>query len=201
MKKINLSKQHKILLVLLELSGVEKKNIKFEDIVIALFQKFPQDFHLKGYENYPDSGDMVKRPLYTLRDNGLLTVRNMIFSLTDKGLNVVERIKGQVGGKKIEISENFDRYIEKEFKRIENLNSFKLFIEKRFDNILDTDFFDYLGTSVKAEKNDFKSRLNIMIDIVKILEKQRKSRFKILLNFHNFMFNKFRKEIDYKINN
>jgi len=201
MKKITLSKQHKILLVLLKLSDGKKKNIKFEDIVIALFQKFPQDFHLKGYKNYPDSGDGVKRPLYTLRDSGLLTVRNMIFSLTDKGFNVVEKIKKQVVGKEVEMTENFDRYIEKEFKRIENLNSFKLFIGKRLDSILDTDFFDYLGTSVKAEKNDFKSRLDIMIDVAKVLEKQKESRFKILLNFHNFMFNKFQKEIDYKLNN
>ena len=201
MNKAILSKQQKILLVLLELSDGKKKNLKFEDITIALFRKFPKDFHLKGYKNYPDSGDMVKRPLYTLRDSGFLTVRNMIFSLTDKGLNLVEKIEKQVAGKKVEMSENFDRYIEKEFKRIENLNSFNLFIEKRFDSILDTDFFDYLGTSVKAEKNDFKSRLNIMIDVAKVLEKQKKIQFKILLDFHNFMFNKFQKEIDFKLNN
>lgn len=201
MKKINLSKQYKILLILLELSAGKKKNIKFEDIAVSLFKRFPRDFHLKGYKDYPDSGDMVKRPLYTLRDNGLLTVRNMIFSLTDKGLDVVKKIEKQVAGREIEMGENFDRYIGKELKRIKSLNCFKLFINKKFDSILDTDFFDYLGTSVKAEKNDFKSRLDIITEVAEELKRQKKDRFKILLDFHNFMLGKFQKEIDYKLNN
>lgn len=201
MKKVNLLKQHKILLVLSELSKNEKKNLKFEDIAVALFRRFPDDFHLKGYKQYPDSGDSIKRPLYTFRDSGIINVRNMIFSLTDKGFDVAQKIKMMAVGKRIMQRENFDRYIEKEILRVRNLCSFKLYIEKRFDEILDTDFFDYLGTSVKASRMEFKSRFNVMSDLANILKSQKERQYKILSEFHNFMFKKFHKELDYKLKN
>jgi hypothetical protein len=201
MEKLNLLKQQKILLCLFEISNGEKKNLKFEDIVVALFKKFPKDFHLKGHKEYPDSGDSIKRPLYTFRDKGLLSARNMIFSLTDKGLDMAEKTKLNVGGKQIKQQENFDRYVEKEIKRVENLNSFKLYLESNFDNILDTDFFDYLGISVRSSRMEFKGRLKFMDDIADLLKKQKNIHYKEIFNFHDFMINKFNKEIDYKLNN
>lgn len=201
MKKIGLLKQHKILIVLLKLSSGTKKNLKFEDIVVELFKEFPKDFHLKGYNKYPDSGDSIKRPLYTLRDSGILTARNMIFALTDKGIDMANKIKGGIAKKEIQTNENFDRYIEKEIRRIKNLNSLELFLEKHLDDILDTDFFDYLGVSVKVGRMDFKSRVNVMQDVAKVLKNQDEKQFNILYKFHNFMFKKFKKEINYKLNN
>ena len=199
MKKIKLSKQQKILLLLLELSGEMKKNLKFEDIAVALFRKFPNDFHLKGYQKYPDSGDSIKRPLYTFRDNGILIARNMVFSLTDKGLEISKKVKKYIIGKSIQTEENFDRYIEKEIKRISSLNSLNFFLQKKFDEILDIDFFDYLGVSVKTERMNFKARLNIIKEVAKILRDQKDDRFKILYEFHDFMFRKFKKEINFKL--
>jgi len=201
MKKIGILKQHKILLVLLKLSRGAKKNLKFEDIAVELFKEFPKDFHLKGYDKYPDSGDSIKRPLYTLRDNGILTARNMIFALTDKGIDMAIKIKRGIVKKEIQTNENFDRYIEKEIRRVRNLNSLELFIKGRLDDILDTDFFDYLGVSVKIGRMDFKSRVSIMQDVAKVLKNQDKKQFDVLHKFHNFMFKKFKNEISYKLNN
>lgn len=201
MEKINLSKQQKILLVLFELSCGEKKNLKFEDIVVALFHRFPEDFHLKGYAKYPDSGHSTRRPLYTLKENGILTVGSMIFTLTDKGIDNATRISKHIGHKEIRTDENFDRYIDKEIKRIKNLNSFELFLKNNFNEILDTDFFDYLGVSVRTERMNFKARLNLINETMDKLKKQSEKQFKFLLNFHKFMLRKFRKEINYKLNN
>lgn len=199
MNKVNLLKQHKILVVLFELSEGKKKNLKFEDITVSLFKRFPSDFHLKGYSKYPDSGDSIKRPLYTFRDNGLLRVRNMIFTLTDKGIEIGEKIKKQIGKRSVISKENFDRYVEIEIGRIKNLDSFMHYIKKEFDKILDTDFFNYLGTSVKAERMDFKSRLNVMYEVSNASKKQKGAIYKQLIGFHNFMLKKFKKEIDYKL--
>lgn len=201
MKKIELSKQQKILLVLSELSNNSKNNLKFEDIAVALFKRFPKDFHLKGYKNFPDSGDSIKRPLYTFRDSGLLIVRNMVFSLTDKGMEMSKKIKSVSTRKNISTKENFDRYISKEIVRIEKLNSFNLFINKKYDKILDIDFFDFLGSSVKSERMNFKSRLGMINEILKALKGQKEEKLKMMSYFIKFMKTKFKDIINYKINN
>lgn len=201
MDNFNLSKQQKILLVLFELSQGEKKNLKFEDISVALFKKFSKDFHMKGYEEYPDSGDSIKRPLYTFRDKGLLSARNMIFSLTEKGLDIALKITNKVSGKNILEKDNFDRYVEREILRITNLNGFKNFIANKINDVFDTDFFDYLGISVRASRMDFKGRLRYIDDVIKSLKSTDAKKYELIINFHSFMLKRFDKEINYKSNN
>jgi len=200
MKKINLLKQHKILLVLLDLSNGAKKQLKFEDIAVKLFKKFPEDFHLRGYNKYPDSGDSIKRPLYTLRDNGILTAGNMVFTLTDKGIDIATKIKKGIYRKSVGTNENYDRYVDKEIKRIKKLKAIKLFATGHLDEILDTDFYDYLGLTVRIEKSGFISRINTIKDVIKAIKKSQNTDYKIIMDFHNFMFKKFRGEIEYKLN-
>ena len=199
--KIEIKKGEKILLVLLDLSEGSRKNMKFEDIVVALFKKFPDSFHLKGYKEYPDSGDSIKRRLYTFRDDGLLLVNNMIFSLTDKGIDTVKKIQHSIHGKKPIEKENFDRYIQKEINRIQNLQSFKMFINDEINKILDTDFFDYLGLSVRSERMNFKARLNLLNEVSKILHSRKEKLFQLIVNFHEFMMERFKEEIKFKLNN
>lgn len=199
--KIDIKKGEKILLVLLDLSNGSKKNMKFEDIVVALFKRFPEDFHLKGYKDYPDSGDSIKRRLYTFRDDGLLLVNNMIFSLTDKGIDIVRKLKNSVHGKQLINKENFDRYIQKEIDRIQNLQSFKMFVNGEINKILDTDFFDYLGLSVRSERMNFKARLNLLNEVSKVLHDRKEKLFQILVNYHKFMVERFKEEIKFKLNN
>jgi len=201
MKSLNLSKQQKILLVLHNLSGGSQKNLKFEDISVGLFKRFPNDFHMKGYREYPDSGDSIKRPLYTFRDKGLLVVRNMIFSLTDKGLDFAKSISEGISGKTIVEEYNLDRYVDNELKRISSLGSFKLFLDNQHSNIFDTDFFDYLGISVRSSRMDFKGRLKYVGDVIKILKQQDGREYGAVIDFHYFMINKFKREINYKLSN
>ncbi len=198
--KLKLSKQQKILLVLFELSEGKKKNIKFEDIVIAAFRKFPKEFHLKGYKKFPDSGDSIKRPLYTLRDEGILGAKNMVFSLTDKGLELSERIFSFASSGEILTSDNLDRYIEREINRIEGLESYKLFEHGNKNKILDTDFFDFLGTSVKTERMDFRSRLKAMDEILAMTKSRQEKRFLLLQKYINFMKSRYMNIIEYKLN-
>ena len=54
-EKIKLSRPNKILLVMYELSNKRKKSLRFEDIVVALFKQYKEDFHMRGYPQYPDS--------------------------------------------------------------------------------------------------------------------------------------------------
>jgi len=199
MRILKLTKQEKILLVFYILSGRAKKNTKFEDVTVALFKKFPKDFHLKGYSDYPDSGDSVKRALYTLRDRGFLLVNNMTFSLTDKGLYLGKQLNTRTKSNIIAEQDNLDRYVINEINRIKKSEGFKLFISNKEDKILDTDFYGYLGVSVRVEKGDFLGRLNTLRDLVTTLGNTGEKDIvtKGVIEYHKFILNKFKKLIEY----
>jgi hypothetical protein len=195
MENINLTKQEKIMLIILEISQSTSKKIKFEDIAVALFKKFPKDFHLKGYNEYPDSGDSVKRALYVLRDRGILSVNNMIFSLTEKGINVGNNLFQYSKNEIISERDNLDRYILNEINRIKKLEAFKFFLENKLDEISLTDMFNYLGVSVRTKRMDFKARINFIDEVIRKINKDDN-----VYKFHNFIVNKFKQDIEYKIN-
>ena len=62
-----MERPQKILLTMLELSGGTTKSLKYEDIVVGAFKKFPDEFALRGYPEYPDSSD-IHKPLYASVD-------------------------------------------------------------------------------------------------------------------------------------
>lgn len=195
MENIEITKQEKILLTISNITKSTNKKIKFEDIAVALFKKFPKDFHLKGYNEYPDSGDSVKRALYTLRDRGVLSVNNMIFSLTEKGIDMGKNLSKYTKNEKIIEKDNLDRYILNEINRIKNLESFNLFREGKFSEISMTDMFGYLGVSVRTKRMDFKAKLNFMDEVMKKIGKNDD-----IYRFHNFITTKFKQDIEYKLN-
>ena len=186
MEKIDITKQDKIILVISEISDSTKKSIKFEEIAVGLFKKFPKDFHLRGYNNYPDSGDAVKRALYTLRDRGFLSVNNMIFSLTEKGIDSGKKMLYHIKGNKIVQTDNLDRYILSEINRIKRLESFNMFINGKSKDISLTDLFNYLGVSVRTNRMDFKAKLHFIEEVVEKIGKKDK-----VFKFHNFIVKKF----------
>ena len=83
---VKLSRADKILMVLYEMGGESRKPLRYEDIVVSVFKKYPQDFQLRGYPQYPDSSDLVHKPLYDFRKNGLLEANNKVFVLTERGI-------------------------------------------------------------------------------------------------------------------
>ena len=44
-----------------------KEKVIYEDIVVGLFKRYPEDFHLKGYPEYPDIADSIARTLYEFK--------------------------------------------------------------------------------------------------------------------------------------
>lgn len=199
-KAIKLTKPQKLLIVIYDLSGGVKKFIPHTKIVAQAFKKYKEDFHLPGYPDYPDS-ESVGKELYrdSIRRNGLITYGNRAFSLSVKGIDYISRLKDIIGGKKIYTSDKLDRYIDQEIKRIKNLDSLKYFLKGDYDKILDTHFYNYIGVTVKTERLDFESRLNTLNDVALALKKTSDGSLKMILEFHNFMVKKFKKDIDYKL--
>jgi len=190
---VNLSRADKLLLVMLSLSEGKGKSLRFEDIVVRAFKEYPDDFHLRGYLEYPDSGDLVHKPLYEFRKNGLVEASSKIFSLTLRGLSEAEKLKNIIGGREIKKEGRLSGFGEKEISRIEGLEGFQFFLKNETEKILDTDFYAYLGTTVRAQKNDFMGRLNTVNGAVNELESVSNNstlRSKIS-QFHKFMLEKF----------
>jgi len=183
-----------------DLSGGTKKNLRFEDIVVSLFKKYPQDFHLRGYPKYPDSESVEKAIYSNLKRYGLINYGNKNFSLTIKGITTANQLRKSIQGKKLKLEIRFPRYAEEEISRIKSSDAFvNFFLTGKKDKILDTDFYDYLGVTVRTGKNDFLGRLKTVEDVVKEASKIKGNPlYKKLAEYHEFMFNKFRDVIEYK---
>jgi len=163
MKKISLSVGDKILAAMHELSQGSTKPLKYEDIVVAAWKKFPQDFSLRGYE-YPDSSD-IHKPLYgPLKSKGFVRTANKFFSLTDHGLAYMGHVLQKVGDTKSVKSQTkrLGRDEQAEIEKLFQSDAFKLYESGEKDKILDSDIYAFFGVTVRTGKNEFTGRISVV---------------------------------------
>ena len=197
-KKVTLTRAEKIILTMYKTARGEKRNFKFEDLVVELFKAHPDHFHLKGHPAYPDSESVNNALYHNLKKKGVISYGNKTFSLTDKGLDYARALQGFARGRMITTFEKLDRYVEKELVRIKRLEPLAHYLNKEYKKILDTDFYDYLGVTVRTEKADFIARLRLIDDVMKSIKKSADETNKTLIKFHKFMMKKFSHEWQYK---
>ena len=195
---ISLTRGEKILLVLFELASKTRKSIRYENIVVKAFETYPDDFHLKGYPQYPESGDLVHKPLYDYKKKGLIIAGNKMFALTEKGLVAVEKLQEAVSGYSVRNTERVSRDIEKEVSRIARTAGFNLFVNGDSGSIVDTDFYDYLSVTVRSSRSDFIGRFNTMADVVESTKQNSNEIYRKIAEYHVFMTDKFKDIIVYK---
>jgi hypothetical protein len=152
----------KILVAMYELSGGTTKSLKYEDIVVKAFQMFPEEFSLRGYPQFPDSSD-IHKPLYgPLKRHGMIRAASKSFALTESGVEFVRRLRSQ-GSRRSNSSEGGERFPRDagaEIERMLQSAAFKFYVEGRKEKILDTDFYAFLGCTVRTPRNEFLGRLN-----------------------------------------
>lgn len=192
----NLSRAEKILLFLYEFGNGGREKIRYEDIVAGLFRKYPHEFHLKGYPEYPDSGDLIHKPLYDFKKKGYVNAANKVFSLTDRGVELAHQLSGK---SHVETSaDRLSRSTETEVSRIKALEGFALFAEKKTDSLSDSDFYGYLGATVRTPKNAFKGRLETMDAMVADLKtRSHNPLYASIAAYHDFLTRKHADIIDY----
>ncbi len=167
MKKISFSVGDKILVALHELSQGSTKPLKYEDIVVAAWKKFPQDFSLRGYE-YPDSSD-IHKPLYgPLKSKGFVRTANKFFSLTEHGLTYIGSLLQKTSGAKSAKTkaERLGRDEQAEVEKLLQSDSFKLYENGEKDKILDSDIYAFYGVTVRTGKNEFIGRITVVTSAV-----------------------------------
>jgi hypothetical protein len=84
-----------------------------------------------------------------------------------------------------------------EIDRIKNTDAFQLFVTGKEEQIVDTDFFVYLGTTVRTERTDFKARIKTIQDVIGAIKT--KKEYKITVDLHNFLLEKFKDIVKIKL--
>lgn len=148
-----------ILLAMAAVSGGTTRLSAYEDIVVRAWKMFPQEFGLRGYADlYPDSSDLHK-PLYgPLKRDGYVRVQNKKFGLTDAGLAVAAELDSASEGGAVDSARlRRDQMIETE--RLAKRPALVLVHEGRETELLDTDFYDFFGVTVRTKPADFVGRI------------------------------------------
>lgn len=175
-----------------DLSKGTTKPLLYEDIVVGAFRKYPEDFQLRGYPEYPDSSD-IHKPLYKMKTQGLVRAANKSFELTPQGIEVASRLIHSNQGNK----DRLTKPEENEINRIVGSSAFRLFNEARKNEILDTDFYEYLAVTVRTNKGDFIGRLKNVENAVNSLVQKKGDLFSNKIKeLHQFLIIRFNEEIE-----
>ena len=153
----NKERPEKILVAMYELSDGTTKSLKYEDIVVKAFELFPDEFSLRGYPQYPDSSD-IHKPLYgPLTRQGFVRAAHKSFALTASGVEFARKLKSSAGDKLADSkdAERLSRDAEAEVERMLQSAALRFFVERKKEKILDTDFYAFLGCTVRTPRNEF----------------------------------------------
>lgn len=201
LSSLTLTRPQKILVALYDLADGITKQVRFEDIAVGVYKKFPADFQLRGYPEYPDTGDIVHKPLYSeLKKNGYVLSGNKYFSLTPKGIEYAKKLLKTVSYKEdiLPKTENFTKFTadqQKELERIKASTAVEMFMNGKKDDILDIDFYSYLGVTVRTNKFDFLGRLTTVEDAIKATKGRSEDLYSKLRECHEFLMSKFRSNV------
>jgi hypothetical protein len=158
----------KILVAMFRVTEGKIKPLNYEDIVVEAFKLFPDEFALRGYPQYPDSSD-IHKPLYgPLKRKGLVMVANKRFSLTQRGLEFARSLI-ETAGTKIEEQRDPNRLppdVRDEVNLMLKSDAVAFFKDGQQSKIIDTDFYTFIGCTVRTERNLFIGRMKTIEDAI-----------------------------------
>jgi hypothetical protein len=203
---MDIPRPEKILVAMHQLSDGTNLPLEYEDIVVKSWQLFPDEFGLRKYVNqYPDSSDQHK-PLYgPLKDRGFVLSGNKKFRLTEKGIayaTELEKVwKGLQSFDQIGVGSvgpgRLSRDKESQMKRICGTDAFNLYGSGEKEKILDTDFYTYLGVTVRTRPHDFLGQLKTVEDAVADAANiSDNPKYKLAKEVHKFLCEKFKNIVD-----
>ena len=209
MSKDSLSQNDKTLITIYELEkefGSSKK-ITVEDIAVKSWKLYPKDFCMKGYPQFPHGNN--PKYMTKLLENNLVIGGVYSYKLTSKGREYAEKLlakKLSCGKDKRKDSKEVPRHISEEISRIVNSKVFRYYLENKSPELVDSDLFDFLGTSSRSllagDKNVFLSRYNAIVkDVIPFCrEKQAEYEYaREILDLWLLLYDKFKSLIENKI--
>lgn len=198
----HLSRSEKLILFLYDKGKGKSVKVRYEDIVVGVFKKYPHDFHLKDYPEYPDSGDMIHKPLYDAKKKGYVNAASKVFALTDRGLEYAKQLsKGHTGPVPVS-KDRLSRNSGIEFARIKTLEGFGLYVKGDIQKLTDNDFYDYLGVTVRTQKNAVIGRINTLKAVQEELQQHDDNPVALkAAEYHDFLMSKNKSVLDFFTSN
>ena len=195
MRKRELFIKEKLLIVIYEMSLEQKSILKYEDLYVTAFEKYPIDFQLRGYPQHLDT-ELMSKKLYDLKKNGLIQVQRKFVTITEKGKSLAEQLINAESSPNNEVNKLLTRDVTNQIDRIKNSDAYRSINDKK-DQIVDTDFFNYLGATVRTERTDSGARIKTIMDIVATIKIN--DEYKLIVDLHDFLFDKFNDLIKAKL--
>ena len=149
----------------------------FEDIVAEAFKLFPKRFSLRGYPEWPDSAVVNKSWLRSRTDKRYIvgSVKDG-FKLTQRGLEVAERVERQLGQRPTERSREVKSELRTRSGRllrsIERSNQFQAFKSTgNLENMTEYDLADVLLAMPDAPSTRLVTNLEQFKDAARLYER------------------------------
>lgn len=203
---IELSKSDKALIVIYELEKHRKGNDKItvEDVAVRLWKKYPTEFSMKGYPQYPNVD--IQKYITKLLANHLINGGVFNYTITAKG---TEHAKSLLSGKvatKAQITSEIRRDIKIEIERILNSKVFIYYTTTQKPRLVESDLFDFMGTSSRSlmthNQSIFISKYNTIVkDVIPFCQQQIKNdkRMEMILSLWRRLSEDFKTTIEGQI--
>jgi hypothetical protein len=139
--------------------GQSTHRLPYEDIVVEAFHRFPADFQLRGYPQYPDSSD-IHKPLYlALSRAGYVVGANKRFGLTPLGLSVAEGIVSASEWGITGTMQRLTRADQSELSRMRATRAHLMISASQFHEVVDSDFYAFFKVSARTKPHEFAGRI------------------------------------------
>ena len=155
----------RIIEALFALSPGGPRVVNYEDIVVRAWELHPSDFGLRGYaEKYPDASDIHKRLYNRLKSQGWVrTAGQKKFTLTPSGWEWAEGMFTGTDTPRTPASgTRLGRTSQLEIDHLRQSKAVELYADGLPEQTLDTDFYAFYQTSVRAAPQSFEARLTVV---------------------------------------
>lgn len=189
MKK--LTKKDKILYTIAKMYNEKGKLLRYEDILVNVYENFPQDFQIRFYPQFPDT-DTIRRALYQLIPEGYIRIANRNCNLTKEGKAQGNKIIMFLDGDNVQIDGRRDSNYSTEIKRLLQLEGLGMYQNKILDKIIDQDFYEFFRSSVRTKPLELRGKIKQIDEIIKRYSHDNSTFSKILFEYSSFLQNKFK---------
>lgn len=177
MTELTLSRPDMILIAFYRVSKGSTARIPYEELVLQAWRDFPEAFSLRNHPEHPDASDIHKRIYGTLKRAGyVVSLRNKMFRLTDKGIAAAEKLISDLERptetsqpeSKLRLRRDEQRFVEHAMKT----DAFRVWLNGDKDRLVDYDarlFFQFsTGTALDERKNKVRFALDALEEAAKI---------------------------------
>lgn len=168
--KTDLAQHEMVLLAFAHAANWTTKPVPYEELVLQAWMDFKDTFSLRNHPEHPDASDIHKRIYQNLIKEGyVVSLRNKIFRLTDRGVAAAGSVQGRLDG--IERSSAGERMGREEGMWVDQAARSRVFAtwkSKGPDELLDYDAGVFFGFTTGTEKRDRALRVEAAL---RILEK------------------------------